>query len=449
MRKLQAAIFASCALCWPFSAFATDALPRAKPEAVGMSSERLALIRQRIEAEIARDQLPGGVLAIARRGKLVHFETYGYLDKAGKRADAHRRDLQHRVDDQADGGGRGAAALRAGPAADRRSGLEIFSAVRQAAGRGSWTPRRKTSSSAWRRRARSRSRICSGTRRGSSMAVAARPPVHKLYPDGSTPASDTHDRRRIHRPPGARRRCCYQPGTMWDYGFGLDVLGLIVEQLTEQSLGRYLQENVWKPLGMNDTHFLIPPTRLRATPRRCRSIRTPASRSRCARSRSRPNTNAAAAAPPRPPTTICASRSMLANKGTYDDQRILGRKTVEYMTANHLGARGREPDRRNRRSDPRRLRLRAWRRGPHPARHLAHDGLGRRLRLAGRQRHQLVGRSARRAGGGLDGALARHHPLALPADDQRAGLLGAGRLTRTTLTRSRITYVGDKFPLSL
>ncbi len=47
-----------------------------------MSSERLKLIRQRIDAEIARDQLPGGVLAIARRGKLVHFEAYGYLDKA-------------------------------------------------------------------------------------------------------------------------------------------------------------------------------------------------------------------------------------------------------------------------------------------------------------------------------------------------------------------------------
>ena len=91
MKKIPAAIFASCALCWPFSAFATDALPRAKPEAVGMSSERLALIRQRIEAEIARDQLPGGVLAIARRGKLVHFETYGFLDKAAgtpMRADA-------------------------------------------------------------------------------------------------------------------------------------------------------------------------------------------------------------------------------------------------------------------------------------------------------------------------------------------------------------------------
>ena len=54
MRKIPAAIFASCALCWPFSAFAADALPRAKPEAVGMSSERLAMIRQRIEARRAK-----------------------------------------------------------------------------------------------------------------------------------------------------------------------------------------------------------------------------------------------------------------------------------------------------------------------------------------------------------------------------------------------------------
>ena len=61
---------------------AADPLPRAKPEDVGMSSERLALIGKAVNAEIARDQLPGGVLAIARRGKLVYFEALGYRDKS-------------------------------------------------------------------------------------------------------------------------------------------------------------------------------------------------------------------------------------------------------------------------------------------------------------------------------------------------------------------------------
>ena len=61
---------------------ASDLPPRAMPEEVGMSSQRLALIGTAVNAEIAHGQLPGAVLAIARRGKLVYFETFGDRDKA-------------------------------------------------------------------------------------------------------------------------------------------------------------------------------------------------------------------------------------------------------------------------------------------------------------------------------------------------------------------------------
>jgi CubicO group peptidase (beta-lactamase class C family) len=50
----------------------------------------------------------------------------------------------------------------------------------------------------------------------------------------------------------------YQPGTVWEYGFGLDVLGLIVESISQEPLGQYLTDNVWRPLGMADTGFVIP-----------------------------------------------------------------------------------------------------------------------------------------------------------------------------------------------
>src|SRR6202012_4348306 len=60
----------------------TDPLPRAKPEEVGMSSARLADIATTLNADIARGQMPGAVLAIARHGKLVYFEAFGYRDKA-------------------------------------------------------------------------------------------------------------------------------------------------------------------------------------------------------------------------------------------------------------------------------------------------------------------------------------------------------------------------------
>ena len=57
------------------AAQAADPLPRAKPEEVGISSARLALIAKPINAEIARERLPGAVLAIARRDKLVYLES--------------------------------------------------------------------------------------------------------------------------------------------------------------------------------------------------------------------------------------------------------------------------------------------------------------------------------------------------------------------------------------
>jgi CubicO group peptidase (beta-lactamase class C family) len=78
--SISATITASI-LLFPLTVQAADPLPRAKPEEVGMSSERLALIGRAINAEIASRQLPGGVVAVARRGKLVYFEAFGYRDK--------------------------------------------------------------------------------------------------------------------------------------------------------------------------------------------------------------------------------------------------------------------------------------------------------------------------------------------------------------------------------
>ncbi|MGZ5843071.1 MAG: serine hydrolase domain-containing protein, partial [Xanthobacteraceae bacterium] len=59
-----------------------DPLPRAKPEAVGMSSERLGEIAKVINGDVEKGRIPGAVVAIARKGKLVYFESFGFRDKA-------------------------------------------------------------------------------------------------------------------------------------------------------------------------------------------------------------------------------------------------------------------------------------------------------------------------------------------------------------------------------
>src|SRR5436305_12819737 len=63
------------------TAFADDPLPRAKPEEVGLSSERLARIGETLKADIEAGRIPGAVIAIARHGKLVALDAYGWRDK--------------------------------------------------------------------------------------------------------------------------------------------------------------------------------------------------------------------------------------------------------------------------------------------------------------------------------------------------------------------------------
>lgn len=335
MKKLHAAIFASCALCWPFSASATDAPPRAKPEAVGMSSERLALIRQRIEAEIARDQLPGGVLAIVRRGKLVHFETYGFLDKAAgtpMRADAIFNSASMTKPMAA------VAALQLYEQGRLVMNDPISKYFPQFAKQQVAVLDAKKENIVERVAPVRPITVQDLFRHTSGLVYGGRgtTPVHKLFPSGSTPASES-----MTGPEFIEKLASvpllYQPGTVWDYGFGLDVLGLIVEQLSEQSLGRYLQENVWKPLGMVDTHFVLPQDKVvryaKALP-----LDPDTGKPQSLRSATEPTKFECGGG-----CTVTSANDylrfalMLANKGSYANQRVLGRRTVEYMTANHLG----------------------------------------------------------------------------------------------------------------
>jgi len=159
--------------------------------------------------------------------------------------------------------------------------------------------------------------------------------VHKLYPEGSTQAAvamtGAEFLDRLSSLP-----LLYQPGTVWDYGFGLDVLGLIVESLSEQALGQYLEEQVWKPLGMVDTHFVIPADKV-ARYAKALPVDPETGQPQSLRSLTEPTKFACGGGC----TASTASdymrfALMLANKGTYDGHRILARKTVEYMTSNQL-----------------------------------------------------------------------------------------------------------------
>lgn len=82
--------------------------------------------------------------------------------------------------------------------------------------------------------------------------------VHKMYPAGSSDAARDYDGAAF-MDKLASLPLLYQPATVWDYGFGLDTLGLTIETITGERLGQYLQANLFTPLGMTDTGFSISP----------------------------------------------------------------------------------------------------------------------------------------------------------------------------------------------
>jgi CubicO group peptidase (beta-lactamase class C family) len=161
--------------------------------------------------------------------------------------------------------------------------------------------------------------------------------VHKLYPGGSSIAGATMDGAEF-MDELAKLPLLSQPGAVWDYGFGLDLLGQVVEKVSGQTLGKYFDENILKPLGMTDTSFFIPPEK---AARYARAL--PAD----------PDTGLAQNVTPvltQPLKFECGGGCLsstvndymrfalaLLNKGAYGETRILGRKTAEYMLTNQMG----------------------------------------------------------------------------------------------------------------
>jgi len=54
----------------------------------------------------------------------------------------------------------------------------------------------------------------------------------------------------------------FSPGTAWNYSVSIDVMGYLVEKLSGQSFGSFLQERLFKPLKMEDTGFFVPPEKI-------------------------------------------------------------------------------------------------------------------------------------------------------------------------------------------
>jgi CubicO group peptidase (beta-lactamase class C family) len=294
----------------------------------GISSVRLARIGTALQSEIDTGQFPGAVVAVVRKGKLVYYEAFGYVDKAAgirmpKDAIFTVASMTKPMTTV------GALMLYE----ENRLLLndpvgkylpQLDNVVVATATGTEPVHRKPTIQDLMRHTA------------GFTYGNRGTSPLYAKYPQSSAGVADTMTGE------GFLAKLSglplfFQPGTQWNYSFGLDLVGLTVEAVTKRRLGDYLRERLFTPLGMADTGFVVPaanasrfakPLPLDPQTGKPQAFRDPTlpynfdCGGGCAYS-----------------TAMDYARfaEMLRSRGKAGDTQYLGRKTVEFMTSDQLG----------------------------------------------------------------------------------------------------------------
>lgn len=245
---------AAIALGAAMSTASAEPFPTAAPESVGISAERLDVLTRALEGEVAKGAAPGAVIAVARRGKLVHFKTIGVRDPATKApmpADAifsiasMTKPMVSVAIMMLHDEGRLFLSDPIGRHLPQLAAMKL--GVMKADGTVDMVaPKRQPT-------IQDLLRHTSGLTYGGRGETA----IHKLWPASSGASAQTYTGPEF-LAKIATAPLLYEPGTVWDYSLSVDVLGLIVEKITEKPLSAFLAEHLWTPLGMVDTSFALP-----------------------------------------------------------------------------------------------------------------------------------------------------------------------------------------------
>ena len=132
----------------------------------------------------------------------------------------------------------------------------------------------------------------------------------------------------------------FEPGTVWEYSRATDLLGALVEAVSGQTLGAFLQDNILGPLGMLDTSFVVPPDKHHRIAEPFEKDPDGGIAMRLIDVRKSVAMEAGGAGLASTAADYARFLQCLLNGGVLDGQRILSPATVRHMTADHLGSIG-------------------------------------------------------------------------------------------------------------
>ena len=313
-----------------------------KAEAVGMSSERLNALSHTFHQYVNQGQLPGTVTLIARKGQVVYHEAIGMQDIENEIAMG--TDAMFRIASQTK-----AIVSTAVMMLQERGQLLISDPISK------YIPEFKNSTVAVKneddsydvvpanREITIRDLLTHTAGIGYGYGVAAdkweEADLQGWYFAHRDEAVLETIKRIAVLPHDA------QPGTQFVYGYNTDILGALVNVVSGQSLAEFLSEHILDPLGMNDTYFYLPKNKAKRLAtvynmvdqklERAPKEGTMQSQGHYVKGPRKNYSGGAGLVS----TAMDYAKflQMMLNGGTYNNHRILSRKSVELMTVDHLG----------------------------------------------------------------------------------------------------------------
>jgi len=324
---------------------AAQSLPRATPESVGMSSERLARLGETLDGYAAGNRLPGGVVLVSRRGRVVYEHAFGERDR--ERHEAMGEGAIFRIASQTKAivstavlmlqeEGKlliGDPVAKYLPAFSKTTvavpraggGYDVVDAERPITIRDLLTH-------------------TAGVGYGGGVAAdrwKAAGIQGWYFADRDEPVRATVDRM-------ASLPFDAQPGERFVYGYSTDILGAVVEAVSGEPLDRFLRTRILDPLGMKDTYFYLPPEKAD----RLATVYGLAAGGALARAPGGPGMEAQGQYVEGPRKSFSGGAGLLSTAedyarflqmvldgGALEGVRILSPKTVQLMTVDHIGPR--------------------------------------------------------------------------------------------------------------
>jgi CubicO group peptidase (beta-lactamase class C family) len=338
MGYIKRALLATTLYSLALVALAAD-LPRAKPEDVGMSSARLENIRKVFDAKLSAGEVPGYVALVARRGKVVYFDAQGLQNPNTKVPMS--KDAIFRIFSMTKPLTSVAAMILVEEGKLRLSDpISLYLPELANLQVATNADTAKTVAELQTRPAKNPIRVMDLLMHTSGFTYSFFKPfpgggvVEQMYLDGGENDLDITNAELVTRL--SKLPLKFEPGTTWWYSRSTDVLGRLIEVVSGMTLGEFFEKRITRPLRMTDTAFQVAPGKV------SRFVEPfDDDKKGLILQYTEPTKPVKFEAGGQGLTATVMDYArfahMLLKGGELDGQRILGKKSVELLTSDHMG----------------------------------------------------------------------------------------------------------------